>query len=95
MQSMLEEDKESCMLPERDFKPLKALQKIPKSRCANLGRKDHCLVTRKDPTSLLITMMGKDLKNKTMAVEYVFSKISRGNVGNGQEGICICLQIDI
>ncbi len=92
---MLEGNKESCMLLERDFKPLKALQKIPKSRCANLGRRDHCLVTRRDLTSFFITMMGKDLKNKTMAAKYVFSKISRGNVGNDQKGICICLQIDV
>jgi hypothetical protein len=32
--------------------------------------------------------MGKDIKNKTMAVKYAFSKISRGSLGNGQKGIC-------
>jgi hypothetical protein len=31
--------------------------------------------------------MGRDLKSKTMAIEYIFSKISRKNVGNMQEGI--------
>jgi hypothetical protein len=41
--------------------------------------------------------MGRDLKNKIMAVECAFSKISRGSVGNGQKGIYnyICLQIDV
>jgi hypothetical protein len=31
--------------------------------------------------------MGKDIRNKTMVAEYAFSKISRGSVGNGQEGV--------
>jgi hypothetical protein len=37
--------------------------------------------------------MERDFKNKNMAAEYVFSKISRGSVGNDQKGICnyICL----
>jgi hypothetical protein len=41
--------------------------------------------------------MGRDFKNKTMAIQYAFSNISKGNVGSGQEGICnyICLQIDV
>jgi hypothetical protein len=41
--------------------------------------------------------MEKDFKNKTMVAKYAFSKISKGSVGNGQEGICnyICLQIDV
>jgi len=38
-------------------------------------------------TFLLIIKMGRDFKNKTMATKYVFSKISRNNVGNVQEGI--------
>ncbi len=76
------------MLLKRGFKPLKALQKITRSRCANLGRRYHCSVIRRDSTSLLITKMGKDIKNKTMAVKYAFSKISRGSLGNGQKGIC-------
>jgi hypothetical protein len=48
-------------------------------------------------TSLLITKMARDFRNMIMAAEYVFSKISRGSVGNGQEGICNCiyLQIDV
>jgi hypothetical protein len=66
----------------RGFKPLKALLKIPKSRCANLEKRDHCLVTRRDPTSLLITKMARDFRNKIMAAKCVFSKISRGSVGN-------------
>jgi hypothetical protein len=55
------------MLPERGFKPLKVLLKIPKSRCTNLERRDHCSVIRRDPTSLLITKMAKDFRNKIMA----------------------------
>jgi hypothetical protein len=33
----------------------------------------------------------------TMAAKYLFSKISRGSVGNGQKGIynCICLYINV
>jgi len=31
--------------------------------------------------------MAKVFRNKIMAAECVFSKISRGSVGNGQEGI--------
>ncbi len=90
-------NKERCMLLERGFKPLEVLLKIPKSRCTYLERRDHCSVIRRDPTSLLITKMARDFRNKIMATKYVFSKISRGNVGNGQEGICncICLQIDV
>jgi len=47
----------------------------------------------RDHTSLLITKMARDFRNKIMATECVFSKISRGSFGNGQEGIhnCICL----
>jgi hypothetical protein len=50
-----------------------------------------------DLTSLLITKIGRDLRNKTMAIEYAFSKISRGSVKNSQEGFCnyICLHIDV
>jgi hypothetical protein len=90
-------NKERCMLLERGFKPLKALLKIPKSRCTNLERKDHCSVTRRDPTSLLITKMARGFKNKIVATKYVFSKILRVSVGNCQEGIFnyICLQIDV
>jgi hypothetical protein len=76
-------NKERCMLLERGFKPLKALLKIPKSTCTGLERRDHCSVTRRDPTSLLITKMARDFKNKIMATKYVYSKISRGSVGNG------------
>ncbi len=85
------------MLFEKGCKPLKALQKIPKSRCVNLERRDRCLITGRDHTSLLITKMARDFKIKIMVVECVFSKISRGNVGNSQEGICncICLQINV
>jgi hypothetical protein len=41
--------------------------------------------------------MGRDFKNKTMAIGYAFSKISRGSVGNSQKGICnyIYLQIGV
>jgi len=94
---MLKGNKKRCMLPKRGFKPLQALQKIPKSTCVDLERKDHCSLTRRDPTSLLITKMARDFRNKTMATKYVFSKISRGSVGNDQEGICnyICLQINV
>jgi len=35
--------------------------------------------------------MARDFKNKIMAAKYVFSKISRGNVGKGQERICNCI----
>jgi hypothetical protein len=37
------------------------------------------------------------IKNKTMVVEYAFSKISRRGVRNGQEGVCnyIYLHIDV
>jgi hypothetical protein len=39
-------------------------------------RKKRSLLSNwEDPTSLLIAKMGKDLKNKTMAIEYAFSKI--------------------
>jgi len=38
-------------------------------------------------TFLLIIKMGRDFKNKIVAPEYVFSKISRNNIGNVQEGI--------
>jgi hypothetical protein len=70
---------------------LKVSQKMPKSRCANLERRDHCLVTRKDRTSLLGTKMERDFKNKIMAAKCVFSKISKDNVGNGQGRICNCI----
>jgi hypothetical protein len=63
MWSMLKGNRKMYMLPERGFKPLKALQKIARSRCIDLGRRDCCLVTGRDPTSLLITKMGRDLKN--------------------------------
>jgi hypothetical protein len=82
MWSMLRGNKERYMLLERGFKPLKALLKTPKSRCVNLERRDHCLVIGRDLTSLLITKMARDFRNKVMAVECVFSKISRGNIGN-------------
>jgi hypothetical protein len=31
---------------------LKTLQKTPRSRCADLGRRDHCSVTSRGLTSL-------------------------------------------
>ncbi len=64
-------------------KPLKASQKMLKSRCIDLERRDHCSVIGKDHTSLLSTKMARDLKNKIMAAECVFSKISKDCVGNG------------
>jgi hypothetical protein len=60
---------------------------MPKSRCANLERRGHYSVTKKDHTSLLNTKMARDFRNKIMVAECVFSKISKDNVGNGQEGI--------
>jgi hypothetical protein len=42
-----------------------------------------------DHTFLLITKTTKDFKNKIMATECVFSKISRGSIGNNQEGYAI------
>jgi hypothetical protein len=33
--------------------------------------------------------MGKDFKNKTMATEYAFSKISRGKLGTVKKGFAI------
>ncbi len=57
----------------------------------NLERRDHCSVTVRDPTSLLITKMARDFTNKIMVTKCVFSKVSRGNVGNNQEGICNCI----
>jgi hypothetical protein len=84
MWNMLKGNKERCMLPERGFKPLKVLLKIPKSRCADLERRD---------TSLLITKMARDFRNKIMVAEYVFSKILRGSVC--QEGICNCICLHI
>jgi hypothetical protein len=63
------------MLPEKGCKPLKASQKIPKSRCIDLESRDRCSVTRKDHTSLLITKMAKDFKNKIMATKCVFSDL--------------------
>jgi hypothetical protein len=83
------------MLPKKGCKPLKASQKIPKLICASLERRDHCSVTGKDHTSLLSTKMAKVFKNKIMATKYVFSKISRGSVGNSQEGICSCIYMQI
>ncbi len=85
------------MQPENGYKPLKASQKMPKSRCADLERRDHCSITGKDHTSLLSTKMAKDFRNKIMAAEYVFSKISKDCVGNGQRRICnyICLHINV
>jgi hypothetical protein len=85
------------MQPEKGCKPLKASHKMLRSRCGDLEKRDHCLVIRKDHTSLLSTKMARDFKNKIMLVEYVFSKISMDNVGNGQGGICncICLLINI
>jgi len=40
---------------------------------------------------------GPKVRVMTMGTRYVFLNISRGNVGNGQKGICnyICLQIDV
>jgi hypothetical protein len=54
-------------------------------------------VIGRDPTFLLIIKMGRDLKKKTMAIEYVFSKISRNNIGNVSKGIYsyIHLEIDV
>jgi hypothetical protein len=80
---------------EKGCKPLKASQKMPRSRCVNLERRDHCSVIGKDHTSLLSTKMARDFKNKIMATEHVFSKISMDNVGNGQGGICNCIYLHI
>jgi len=40
--------------------------------------------------------MARDFKNKIMAAECVFSKISKDSVGNGQGRICnyICIHIN-
>jgi hypothetical protein len=76
-------------------KPLKASQKMPKSRCADLEKNDHCSVIWKDHTSLLNTKMAKDFRNKIMAAECVFSKISKDNVRNGQGVICNCIYLQI
>jgi hypothetical protein len=96
MWSMHKGNKRRCMQPKKGCKPLKVSQKMPKSRCVDLERKDHCLVIGKDHTFLLSTKMAKDFKNKIMATKCVFSNISKDNVGNGQGGICnyICLQIN-
>ncbi len=82
---------------DKGCKPLKTSQKMPKSRCTNLVKKDHCLVTGKDHIYLLSTNMARDFRNKIMATKCVFSMISKDNVGNGQEGICncICLHINV
>jgi hypothetical protein len=40
---------------------------------------------------LLSTKMARDFRNKIMATKYVFSKISKDNVGNGQRRICNCI----
>jgi hypothetical protein len=92
MWNMLKGNTKRYMLPERGFKPLKALQKITRSRCVDMGRRYHCLIIGRDLTSLLITKMGRDLGNKTMAAEYAFSKISI--VGNDQEGIYNYMSVD-
>ncbi len=65
--------------------------KNTKVNMRNLERRDHCSVTVRDPTSLLITKMARDFTNKIMVTKCVFSKVSRGNVGNNQEGICNCI----
>jgi hypothetical protein len=75
------------MVPKRDSKLLKALQKIVRSRCTDLGKNNLCSIIGRVLTFLLIIKMGRDLKNKTMAKKYVFSKISRNSVGNVQERI--------
>jgi hypothetical protein len=95
MWSMLKGNKRRCMLPKKGCIPLKASKKIPKSRCADLETRDRCSVTRRDHTFLLITKMARDFKSKIMAIECVFSKISRGNVGNNQKGICNCIYMQI
>jgi hypothetical protein len=89
MWSMLRGNKGRCMFPKKGCKPLKDSQKIPKSRCGDLERRDHCLVTGNDHTSLLITNMVRDFRNKIIAAECVFSKISKGSVRNGQKGFAI------
>ncbi len=81
-------NKVKYMQPKKGYKPLKASLKMPKSRCADLERKDHGLATRKDHIFLLSTKMARDFRNKIMATKRVFSKISKDNVGNGQGGIC-------
>ncbi len=53
MWSMHRGDKGRCMQLKKGCKPLKASQKMPKSRCANLERKDHCSVIGKGHISLL------------------------------------------
>ncbi len=85
------------MVLERDSKPLKTLQKIAKPRCGDLEKNILYLVIGRDPTFLLIIKMGRDFKSKTVVAEYVFSNISRNNVGNVQEGIYSYtgLQIDV
>jgi hypothetical protein len=75
---------------EKGYKPLKFSQKMPRSRCVNLEKRNHCRVIGKDHTSLLSTKMARDFKNKIMATEHVFSKISMDDVGNGQGRIYNC-----
>jgi hypothetical protein len=57
----------------------------------HIPRKKSCLVIGRDFTFLLIIKMGRDLKSKTMAVEYVSSNISRNNVGTCKKGFTIIL----
>ncbi len=82
------------MQPKKGCKPLKASHKMSKSRCANLERRNHCSVIGKDHTSFLSTKTARDFRNKIMAAECVFSKISKDSVGNDQGRIYnyMCLQ---
>jgi len=68
---------------------------MPKSRCADLERRDHYLVTRKDHIFLLSTKMARDFRNKIKATKCVFSKISKDSVGNNQEGTCNYIYLHI
>jgi hypothetical protein len=56
---------------------------MPKSRCEDLEKKNHCLVIEKDHTSLLSIKTTRDFRNMIMAIECIFSKISKDSVGNG------------
>jgi hypothetical protein len=91
MWNMLRGNKGRCMLLEKGCKPLKVSPKIPKSRCIDLERRDCCSIIGRDHTSLFITKMAKDFRNKIMAAKCIFSKISKGTVGNSQKGICNCI----
>ncbi len=81
------------MQPKKGCKPLKASQKMPRSRCVDLERRDCCLAIGKGHIFLLNTKMARDFKNKIMATKCVFSNILMDNVGNGQGRICNCIYL--